>query len=163
MLNIMNSNKNSLMKRKSCTSLLCEITRLKSQQKYLEGNQVKLIQNQFYDTDGLSAENSDNVDSKHIELINDIEHFKSQLDIALVEYRRQSRIAVNNICNDIKKIREDTRQSNSLDNCLIDALRERIFGINKRIGELRMQNSNDLKKWQSQVEDYEKETDILIT
>ncbi|XP_013114512.2 uncharacterized protein LOC106092256 [Stomoxys calcitrans] len=152
----------AVTKRKSCTTLLCEITRLKSQQKYLESSQAKLIPEHFLEDCATSASTT----ASSLEAncaIKDVENFKRQLDEALLEHLQKSRATVKDICHEIKKIREDTLKVQSLEICSMDKLRKRIIGINTQIESLQTRNTNELKLLQTKFGEYDKEAVILLT
>lgn len=154
-------------KRKSSTTLMCELTRLKSQQKYLECNQVKLIVDNFFDTDGSSNTNTtgrptQTNNSSVINLINEIEKLKTQFDSELAAFRQKSRTAVKDMCLQIKHIREDIQQPDRLQLYPIGALREHIIGINAQIERLNSKNAAELQLLQKECENLEIDTTILI-
>lgn len=161
----------NMAKRKSSTTLVCELTRLKSQQKYLECNQVKLIPEHFYDTNDSiisTATIAGTADCKSkdntvvIQLINEIEHLKIQLDRELTVFRQQSRTDVKDMCLQIKQIKEDIQRPDRLHKYPMGALREHIIGINTQLERLNLKNATELQMLQKECENLEIDTKLLI-
>lgn len=154
----------AMTKRMSCTTLLCEITRLKSQQKYLESNQSKLTPDQFYDNEESSptpiARPEKN--EKIVGFVNEIEDFKTQLERDFTEYRQESRATVKDMYFQIRQIRENMTQPERLNEVSNQSMRELMISVNTQIETLQSRNANELKHLQSQVEGFENEQVLLF-
>ncbi|XP_075165267.1 uncharacterized protein LOC142237760 [Haematobia irritans] len=147
----------TVTKRKSCTTLLCEITRLKSQQKYLESHHGSLSFEPFYDDDDVT-QSSPKRNSK----VKDLELFKTELEEALEKYRQESRFTVIDIYHEIKTLRNKTLNANSLEKTTMEKIREDITGINTKIETLQTLNMNELQLLRSEFHEYEKQIDTFL-
>lgn len=149
---------------KSSTTLLCEITRLKTQQKFLEHNHIKLNFNNHSESNTVqslmlsTAECNQSLkqDIMKINLLN------TQLDKNLQTFCEQSQIEVQNIVLKMKQIKEYLKPRNLNDHS-VGKLRGHIIEINTDIEKLYLQNSNELKVLQSNIRNlYNGETTIKI-
>ncbi|XP_030371598.1 uncharacterized protein LOC115621639 [Scaptodrosophila lebanonensis] len=165
----------------TATSILCELTRLKSQQKYLECNQVKLNPNHFLDDDtpiedvdhstspnngGELKEAKNATDLRNSEttiasLINEIEHLKFLLNEQLQAYRNEKRDELGDMWHYITAIKDDVFRPERLSQYTTNTLRERIIGINAQLDRLNVKNSNDLQSLQKAYNKMEQEVQVL--
>uniref|UniRef100_W8B4B6 Uncharacterized protein n=1 Tax=Ceratitis capitata TaxID=7213 RepID=W8B4B6_CERCA len=157
------SNPLGFAKKKSCTTLLCELTHLKSQQKYLECSQVKLIAANFEDlppatVGGLKKSSAFMQPSQ---LINEIETVKQQLNEDLKVYRENCYREVQELRYMINAIREDV-QPQRLSQCTLPALRERIINVNTQLMQLCDKNNAEMVKLRDEFENLDRDNEILI-
>ncbi|XP_011196668.1 uncharacterized protein LOC105221403 [Zeugodacus cucurbitae] len=140
----------SLHKKKSCTSLLCELTHLRSQQKYLECNQVKLNAAHYEDqpVSGRSKNNSTK------QMINEIENLKVHLEGSLKAYRENCYCEVRDFRQVVSSIRDDV-QPHRLSQCSLPELRERIISINTQLMQLCDKNEKEMEKLRGEYEKIE--------
>lgn len=138
----------AIKKIKSPTTLLCELTRLKTQQKYLECTDVKLNMRGFRDTNNitstttvLSLQRNEHIST--VIMFNEIKLIRIKLDKEMSIFRQQSRAVVNNIFFEVKKIKEDIKQEYLYKNSLGD-IRQQTVSINAEIDELKSKNCNEL-------------------
>ncbi|KRF97571.1 uncharacterized protein Dwil_GK28027 [Drosophila willistoni] len=155
------------------TALLCELARLKAQQKYLECNQTKLNPQHFQDDDLQTDKANDVRDTKSIDnlrphsssavisLINEIERLKFELDEKLKTYRTAKRDELQDMWHYMGSLREDVFQPERLSLYTMNALRERIVGLNGQLERLKIQNSKELEMLQEQYEKMEKENSFV--
>ncbi|XP_073848927.1 uncharacterized protein [Musca autumnalis] len=150
-----------MTKMKSHTALLCEITRLRAQQKYLEANQIKISPNNFCNDSGSHVSSTgSNEPNELVNTINEINNLKGQHETETDKFRLKTRNIATDICREVKQLREDTKPEKCLENLSIDAIRARIISINTRIDALRTKNTNEIKALQNQYPYLEKEAQI---
>ncbi|XP_068146701.1 uncharacterized protein [Drosophila tropicalis] len=155
------------------TAILCELARLKAQQKYLECNQTKLNPQHFQDDDLQIDEVNDLQDTKSndnsrpnsssavISLINEIERVKVKLDDKLKTYRTAKRDELQDMWHYMGSLREDVFQPERLSQYTMNALRERIVGLNGQLERLKIQNCKELEMLKEQYERMEKENSFV--
>ncbi|XP_036344988.1 uncharacterized protein LOC118754231 [Rhagoletis pomonella] len=159
----------TLLKKKSCTTLLCELTRLKTQQKYLECSQVKLNPANYEDPPA-SANNNNGATAfaqppagiEAMQLANEIECMKVQLEEDLKVYRENSFREVQELRDKVKSIREDVQQPDRLRQCTLPMLRERVITINTQLMQLCDKNQNEFEKLREECETLERNNDVLV-
>ena len=134
---------------KTSTSILCELTRLKSQQKYLECSQIKL-----------NPENFDEADIKNT--ICDIEDCKLNVDQALHNYRTTIKRDIEEMWVFINAIKVDIFNTGNLQNCTMNGLRERIIGINTQIQKLNEKNQRYFHELREASKNLELDTKFLL-
>lgn len=152
---------------KSGTTLLLEITRLKTQQRFLEYNLIKLKFSNFSESHRdlkpsclmiSTLESNQSV----IHVITELNQLKTQLDKNLQKFCQQSWIEVKNTELKIKQIKEYI-QCGNLNEHSIGTLRENVIDINTDIEKLNLQNSNKLKILQNNAQNlYNTEAAIKI-
>ncbi|XP_067627617.1 uncharacterized protein [Eurosta solidaginis] len=158
-----------LAKKKSCTALLCELTCLKSQQKYLECSQVKLNPDNFVDQPQ-SAKNKNgptaiplaNSDSVATQLVNDIENLKVQLSQDLLVYRENSYREVQDLRELVNAIREDVHKPERLSQYTLPVLRERIITINTQLMQLCDKNQAEILRLRENSDKLERDNVVLV-
>ena len=151
--------------KKSCTTLLCELTRLKSQQKYLECNQVKLNADNFLDEEHLenaTATTNSNCNAKTVSMINEIENLKCQFESNLQAHRASALFEVKDVWLSVNKIREDVMQPERLKQFSLQSIRERIISINSQLERLNSKNRDELAGLQIECVRLENESKDLI-
>lgn len=140
------------------TSLLCQLMRLKAQQKYLECNQVKLQANNFQDDDN-DAEDDEEEGSppakgrrrgpscvaKVTGLINDIDRLKLELDSKLTKHHMEKRGQLQDMWHYMNTLKEDVYRPERLSQYTVNAVRDRIVGINAQLDRLKTQNDRELE------------------
>ncbi|XP_016991485.1 uncharacterized protein LOC108053372 [Drosophila rhopaloa] len=166
------------------TAILCELTRLKAQQKYLECHQVKLNPNNFIlhddedtmDTDQKSEGErtaSENPETSRnprlnssstaelISLINEIEREKLEINEKLLQYRTAKRGELQDMWHFVATIKEDVFRPERLSQYTVNALREKIIGVNTQLYRLSAQNSKELEELKEEYEKLERENKLL--
>lgn len=167
------------------TAILCELTRLKAQQKYLECNQVKLNPNNFIlkdeeDTKAVEPKTEDESDlpAEHpeggnrqrpqssstaalISLINDIEREKLDLNQKFQEYRSAKRGELQDMWHYVATIKEDVFRPERLSQYTVNALRERIIGVNGQLERLAVKNAKELETLKEEYEKLERENTFI--
>ncbi|XP_017013877.2 uncharacterized protein [Drosophila takahashii] len=166
------------------TAILCELTRLKAQQKYLECHQVKLNPNNFTlqndeveDTDpksdgegkpalespetGRNPRPTSSSTADLISLINEIEQEKLVLNEKLLQYRNAKRGELQDMWHFVATIKEDVFRPERLSQYTVNALREKIVGVNSQLYRLADQNSKELEELKEQYEKLERENKLL--
>ncbi|KQS62103.1 uncharacterized protein LOC26526403 [Drosophila erecta] len=161
------------------TAVLCELTRLKAQQKYLECNQVKLNPNNFIlkddtdtDTDsktrpceepetGQNPRPTSSSTADLISLINEIEQEKLVLNEKLKLYCSEKRGELQDMWHYVATIKEDVFRPERLSQYTVNALRERIVGLNAQLYRLAAQNSKELEELKAQYDKLESENKML--
>lgn len=146
-----------LRKKQSCTSLICELTRLKSQQKYLECNQIKL-NSAHYEDPPVSGRSKNN---KTSHMINEIETLIVHLEDSLKAYRENCYREVQELHKVVKSIREDV-QPQRLSQCSLPELRERIISINTQLMQLCDKNKKEMEKLCDECEKIECDNKVLV-
>lgn len=149
------------------TKLLCELTRLKAQQKYLECNQINLLPENFMDD---NVDNADNVSNTYtgcgnadiVGLINEINVLKSDLNNAFLAYHQALQKSVKDFYSSVKEIKEDVFKPQRLRKFSVNNLRERTIGINTQLERLRAKNIDEITTLRDECEKLENETKILI-
>lgn len=141
------------------TSLLCQLMRLKAQQKYLEVNQVKLQANNFQDDDN-DAEDDHEEEGvppakgriggpssvpKVTGLINDIDRLKLELDSKLTKHHMEKRGQLQDMWHYMNTLKEDVYRPERLSQYTVNAVRDRIVGINAQLDRLKAQNERELE------------------
>lgn len=141
------------------TSLLCQLMRLKAQQKYLECNQVKLQANNFQDDDN-DAEDDEEEGSPPVKgrrgrgpscvakvtgLINDIDRLKLELDGKLTKHHSEKRGQLQDMWHFMSTLKEDVYRPERLSQYTVNAVRDRIVGINAQLDRLKAQNGRELE------------------
>uniref|UniRef100_A0A1A9UY50 Uncharacterized protein n=1 Tax=Glossina austeni TaxID=7395 RepID=A0A1A9UY50_GLOAU len=155
------------------TKLLCELTRLKAQQKYLECNQINLLPENFMDNGfhvDNAADNFSNISNAYsacgnadiVGLINEINVLKSDLNNAFLAYHQELQKSVKDFYSSVKEIKEDVFKPQRLRTFSVNNLRERTIGINTQLERLRAKNTNELTTLRDECEKLENETKILI-
>uniref|UniRef100_A0A1A9WJ92 Uncharacterized protein n=1 Tax=Glossina brevipalpis TaxID=37001 RepID=A0A1A9WJ92_9MUSC len=141
---------------KNYTKLICELTRLKAQQKYLECNQINLVPENFQDKtthdddhhhhhhhNNIMDNNADNAaagnsnccsagggnDAVIVGLINEINVLKSHLNDAFLSYHQELQKAVKDFYCSVKEIKEDVFKPQRLSKFSMNSLRERTVNI----------------------------------
>jgi len=169
--------------KKTPTAILCELTRLKAQQKYLECNQVKLNPNNFIihndeemDTDpqpegeGIASDNPETSRNPRptssstadlISLINEVEQEKLVLNEKLLQYRNAKRDELQDMWHFVGTIKEDVFRPERLSQYTVNALREKIIGVNAQLNRLADQNSKELEELKEQYEKLDRENKLL--
>ncbi|XP_016957249.1 uncharacterized protein LOC108029491 [Drosophila biarmipes] len=168
--------------KKTPTAILCELTRLKAQQKYLECHQVKLNPNNFIlpndevDTDpktereGVASNDPESSRNARptsssttdlISLINEIEQEKLVLNEKLLQYRNAKRDELQDMWHFVATIREDVFRPERLSQYTVNALMEKIVGVNAQLYRLSDQNSKDLEELKGQYEKLDRENKLL--
>lgn len=159
------------------TAILCELTRLKAQQKYLECNQVKLNPNNFIlkDDEGTDSKtefcqepetgrnprpNSSST-ADLIALINEIEQEKLVLHEKLKLYSSEKRGELQDMWHFVATIKEDVFRPERLSQYTVNALRERIVGLNAQLYRLAARNSKELEELREQYAKMEIENKLL--
>lgn len=130
----------------SPTTMLCELTRLKAQQKYIECTDVKLNIRGFRDTDTIPSTISVLLRNEHISTVimfKEIDQIRIKLDEEMSSFRQQSRAVVNNIFFEVKKIKEDIKQEYLYKKSLED-IRLQTVCINAEIDKLKSKNCTEL-------------------
>ncbi|XP_017033354.1 uncharacterized protein [Drosophila kikkawai] len=167
------------------TAILCELTRLKAQQKYLECNQVKLNPNNFIlddeeDNKAVEPNSEDELDvpDEHpqsgknqrpissstaalISLINEIEQEKLDLNQKFQEYRSTKRGELQDMWHYVAAIKEDVFRPERLSQYTVNALRQRIICVNSQLERLTAKNSKELETLKEEYEKLEKENKFL--
>ncbi|XP_017077170.1 uncharacterized protein LOC108111972 [Drosophila eugracilis] len=169
------------------TAILCELTRLKAQQKYLECHQVKLNPNNFIiqdDEDSLdTTEPEPKVETEKktvdkletsqstrpnssstadlISQINEIEQEKLVLNEKLLQYRTAKRGELQDMWHFVATVKEDVFRPERLSQYTVNALRERIIDLNAQLYRLTEQNSKELEELKKQYEKLERENKLL--
>ncbi|XP_017125883.1 uncharacterized protein LOC108145164 [Drosophila elegans] len=166
------------------TAIICELTRLKAQQKYLECHQVKLIPNNFTLHDDEDALDSDpksgderialetpettrnprppsSSTAELISLINEIEQEKEELNEKLQQYRTAKRGELKDMWHFVATIKEDVFRPERLSQYTVNALREKIVGVNAQLYRLTAQNSKELEDLKVEYEKLERENKLL--
>ncbi|XP_020801355.1 uncharacterized protein LOC110178536 [Drosophila serrata] len=163
------------------TAILCELTRLKAQQKYLECNQVKLNPNNFIlddeeeDNKVVEPKSEDESDPQSgkgkrptssstavlIGLINEIEQEKLDLNQKFKEYRSEKRRELQDMWHYVAAIKEDVFQPERLSQYTVNALRQRIIGVNGQLERLTLKNSKELETLKEEYEKLEKENTFI--
>ncbi|XP_011209865.1 uncharacterized protein LOC105230645 [Bactrocera dorsalis] len=146
-----------LRKKKSYTSLLCELTRLKSQQKYLECNQAKLNATHYEDPP-VSGRSKNN---KTSQMINELETLKAYLEDSLKTYRDNCYCEVQELRQVVGSIREDV-QPQRLSQCSLPELRERIINTNTQLIQLCDKNEKELEKLRDECEKIERDNKVIV-
>ncbi|XP_065366910.1 uncharacterized protein LOC135959774 [Calliphora vicina] len=141
----------ALKKVKSPTTLLCELTRLKTQQKYLEYAEVKLNVSSFQNNDKFSSTSS-SLPNLRDSTVTHIEQLRIQIEGELNAFLQQSRATVNDIYLEVEKIKENI-QPDRLDKYSVADLRQHIVCINTEIEKFKLKNSNQLLLLQKSCED----------
>ncbi|XP_046809349.1 uncharacterized protein LOC124420489 [Lucilia cuprina] len=132
---------------KSSTTLLCELTRLKTQQKYLECSEVKVnITNNIASSSTTLSNQCDS--ATHV--ANEIQQLQIQLEGELNAYLQQSRTTANDIYLKIKEINENM-QSERLAEFSVSDLRNQISCVNSDIESLKLKNFNELSLLQKKL------------
>nr|XP_014102592.1 uncharacterized protein LOC106627105 [Bactrocera oleae]XP_036223818.1 uncharacterized protein LOC106627105 [Bactrocera oleae]XP_036223819.1 uncharacterized protein LOC106627105 [Bactrocera oleae] len=146
-----------LHKKQSCTSLLCELTRLKSQQKYLECNQAKLNPAHYEDppVSGRSKNNSIS------QMINEIEALKAYLENRLKAYRENCYCEIQELRQVVSSIHEDV-QPQRLSQCSLPELRERIISTNTQLIQLCDKNEKEMEKLRDECENIERDNKVIV-
>lgn len=127
--------------KKTSTSLLCELTRLKSQQKYLECSQMKINPEHYDDGD----EDKDTV--------YEIENLKANLENQLNEFREAARRDVQDVWIFINAIKDDVFNQENFQKCTVNGIRDRIIGINLHLSKLIDRNRGCLEGLQKSYEE----------
>ncbi|XP_039480301.1 uncharacterized protein LOC120444593 [Drosophila santomea] len=155
------------------TAVLCELTRLKAQQKYLECNQVKLNPNNFILKDdedtapceepetGRNPRPNSSSTADLISLINEIEQEKLVLNEKLKLYCSEKRGELQDMWHFVATIKEDVFRPERLSQYTVNALRERIVGLNAQLCRLAAQNSKELAELKEQYNQLESENKLL--
>ncbi|XP_055838745.1 uncharacterized protein LOC129906831 [Episyrphus balteatus] len=146
--------------KKSCTAILCELTRLKSQQKYLECSQVKSNPDNFgsVDEDVNGSGNGDGVYS----IIREIEDLKITLARDLEEKKMSVKREVENMWIFVNAIRDDVLDGERLKQYSVQSIRDRILSINSMLGKLNEINEQTLKDVQRKIVEIENDTKFLL-
>ncbi|KAI9582801.1 hypothetical protein GQX74_012018 [Glossina fuscipes] len=151
------------------TKLLCELTRLKAQQKYLECNQINLLPENFMDN--VDTNNTNNASNAYsacdnntdiVGLINEINVLKSDLNNAFLAYHQELQKSVKDFYCSVKEIKEDVFKPQRLRQFSVNNLRERTIGIHTQLERLRARNINEITTLRDECEKLENETKILI-
>ncbi|XP_017087272.2 uncharacterized protein [Drosophila bipectinata] len=153
------------------TAILCELTRLKAQQKYLECNQVKLNPKNFMledeedpepDLDGTAPERpSSSSTAALVSQINAIEAEKLDLSEKLKKYKAVKRDELQDMWHFVATIREDVFQPERLSQYTINALREKIIAVSGQLERLGEKNANELEALRKEYEVLERENKFL--
>lgn len=158
------------------TAILCELTRLKAQQKYLECNQVKLNPKNFMledeedinridpetDVDGSAGERpSSSSTAALIGQINAIEVERLELNEKLKKYKTIKRDELQDMWHYVATIREDVFQPERLSQYTINALREKIIGVSGQLERLGEKNAKELETLKKEYEILERENKFL--
>ncbi|XP_055374467.1 uncharacterized protein LOC129607460, partial [Condylostylus longicornis] len=131
---------NSKFVKKSTTALLCELTRLKSQRKYLECSQLKFNPDDF-----------DEIDIKR--KIQEIEDKRHSLEQELNDYKMYTKRDLDDMWIFINSIKEDINNKESLTKCPISNIRERVIGINNQINKLKEKNKKEMKELKEEFDE----------
>ncbi|XP_055916408.1 uncharacterized protein LOC129949156 [Eupeodes corollae] len=140
--------------KKSCTTILCELTRLKSQQKYLECSQVKLNPDNY----GSNEDDGDGVGS----IIREIEDLKITLARGLEEQKMSAKREVDNMWIFVNAIRDDILDGERLKKYSVQSIRDRILSINSMLAKMTENNEQNLKELQQKILEIEKDTKLLL-
>ncbi|XP_062135456.1 uncharacterized protein LOC133845109 [Drosophila sulfurigaster albostrigata] len=159
------------------TSILCELMRLKAQQKYLECNQVKLNASNFLDDNDPGGDIDIDIgageDSLHTasrrpssgpkvsSLINDIDRLKLELDEKLQKYRIDKRGQLQDMWHYMQTLKEDVFKPERLSLYTVNAVRERIIGLNGQLERLNVQNSKELESLKQEFDQMERENKFV--
>ncbi|XP_017837523.1 uncharacterized protein LOC108596368 [Drosophila busckii] len=135
------------------TSIMCELMRLKAQQKYLECNQVKLNANNFVDSEESTVE----AENKVVSLINDIERLKHELNSKLQQQLAEKRAQLQDMWHMMHTLKQDVFQPERLSLYSVNAVRERIMGLNAQLQRLGVQNAKELASLSVEYEQMERE------
>lgn len=146
-----------MTKTKTNTALLCELTRLKAQQKYLEANQIKLTPENICSYNGAyDPSTATDACNQVLNAINEINLLKSQQDNEVNKFRLTLRTSAKDIYRELKQLRDDIKSENCTENLSLDSMRRKIVDISTLIDGLKIKNTNELKTLQSQYNDSEK-------
>ncbi|XP_034479641.1 uncharacterized protein LOC117785640 [Drosophila innubila] len=160
------------------TSILCELMRLKAQQKYLECNQIKLNASNFLDDPGEGKDQDEDEDEgiknaspatsrrpssgpKVAGLINDIDRLKLELDEKLQKHRIDKRGQLQDMWHYMKTLKDDVFKPERLSQYTVNAVRERIMGINVQLERLNDQNSKELEMLRQEYEKLEQDNEFV--
>ncbi|KPU76010.1 uncharacterized protein Dana_GF27993 [Drosophila ananassae] len=155
------------------TAILCELTRLKAQQKYLECNQVKLNPKNFMLEDEEDIHRADpetELDGERpsssstaalIRQINAIEVEKLDLNEKLKKYKKIKRDELQDMWHYVATIREDVFQPERLSQYTINALREKIIAVSGQLERLGEKNAKELETLRKDYELLERENKVL--
>ncbi|KRG04457.1 uncharacterized protein LOC26528208 [Drosophila mojavensis] len=172
------------------TSLLCELMRLKAQQKYLECNQVKLNANNFLDDNdpetneanddddhdyqeaGVAAKGNGGKDKKSgsrrpssgnkvAGLINDIDRLKLDMDEKLRKHHAEKRGQLQEMWHYMNTLKEDVFQPERLSLYTVNVVRERIVALNGQLERLSAQNAKELEMLREEYAKMERENDFV--
>ncbi|KAM8714188.1 hypothetical protein ACLKA7_014343 [Drosophila subpalustris] len=162
------------------TSILCELMRLKAQQKYLECNQIKLNASNFLDKDDPGEGESEHKDEfidenatpgtmtttttsrpKVAGLINDIDRLKLELDEKLQKHRIDKRGQLQDMWHYMKTLKEDVFRPERLSQYTVNAVRERIMALNGQLEHLNAQNAKELEMLRQDYEKMERENGFV--
>lgn len=156
------------------TSLLCQLMRLKAQQKYLECNQVKLQPNNFQldqDDDEEETEVETEVKAqdtagprrrpssvtKVTNLINDIEHLKLDMAEKLQKHHLEKHGQLQGMWYYMNTLKEDVFRPERLSQYSVNAMRDRIVAISGQLERLKAQNARELEMLREEYTKLERE------
>ncbi|XP_023177596.2 uncharacterized protein LOC111603980 [Drosophila hydei] len=165
------------------TSLLCELMRLKAQQKYLECNQVKLNASHFLDDSDPEADgehedaDKDNAgkDGKSVSagsrrpssgnkvagLINDIDRLKLEMDEKLRKHQADKRGQLQEMWHYMNTLKEDVFRPERLSLYTVNVVRERIIALNGQLERLNVQNAKELELLREEYTKMERENEFV--
>ena len=152
--------------KKSKTSILCELTRLKSQQKYLECNQVKLNAANFMDEDpkepSAKVSSVSQSNQSTLSTINEIDHLRLQFEENLHNYRENAIREIRDMWLSINNMKSDVFQEERLKQFSVQTIRERIINVNTQLEKLNSKNRGDMAGLQIECARLETETNKFI-
>lgn len=128
-------------KRKSVTSLLCELTRLKSQQKYLECNQVKLNPKAVIVKDYKHQDEDTDITN----IITELENLKTEIQTDLKKYRNSKCNDLQHFSNVLNSLRDEIGSPLKLKNCSMNAMKGRVIKANTELEQIKTKNEEQLK------------------
>ncbi|BFG05774.1 uncharacterized protein DMAD_04433 [Drosophila madeirensis] len=162
------------------TAIMCELTRLKAQQKYLECHQVRLNASNFQDNpdDEDSHEGNDEHGTPSQEIgarqrpgsssaaaltsqINEIERLQLELNDKMQVYRATKRNELQDMWRYVNAMKEDVLRPERLNMCTVNALRERIIGLNGQLERLGAKNSKELETLREEYHKLERENKFI--
>ncbi|XP_022222400.2 uncharacterized protein LOC111074072 [Drosophila obscura] len=162
------------------TAIMCELTRLKAQQKYLECHQVRLNVSNFQDspedepspegTDGYGPPSQGNATRQRpgsssaaalTILINEIERLQLELDEKMQVYRSTKRNELQDMWHYVSAMKEDVFRPERLSMYTVNALRERIVGLNGQLERLSAKNSKELETLREEYQKLERENKFI--
>ncbi|XP_026840968.1 uncharacterized protein LOC113565046 [Drosophila persimilis] len=151
------------------TAIMCELTRLKAQQKYLECHQVRLNASHFQDSpddepssEGNGAQRPGSSSTTALaSLINEIERLQFELDEKMQVYRSAKRNELQDMWHFVTAMKEDVFRPERLSMFTVNALRERIIGLNGQLERLSAKNSKELQTLREEYQQLERENKFI--
>ncbi|XP_032590038.1 uncharacterized protein LOC116804962 [Drosophila grimshawi] len=161
-------------------SILCELMRLKAQQKYLECNQVKLNASNFLDDNendndldgvggvgggedmgGTASRRPSSGNKVAGRLINDIDRLKLELDEKLSKHHVEKRGQLQDMWHYMNTLKQDVFRPERLSLYTVNAVRERIIALNAQLERLSVQNAKELDTLRQEYEKLEQDNGFV--